>query len=256
MHKSANCKAALAYASFGWSVLLLQSGSKLPFPGSAGVRDKTTDPDKIADLWARNPSGNIGVTGPFVVDVDCKDGARGLENWLALIQRHGIPSGPVQSTPTGGRHYLFSADHRLKNTVSKIAAGIDTRSVGGYIVAAPSIIGGRSYRWLVSPRQSLPLVPQWIIDRLADRPVNLPTLNRSKHANYNPIGLIETVKAAPKGVRNARLFWAACRSAENGGAGLAEIAAAAIEAGLPAWEVRQTINSALRRGNVAGEAAQ
>ncbi len=44
--------AALGYAELGLPVLALAPGTKIPLAGSAGLRDATTDRERIAAWWA------------------------------------------------------------------------------------------------------------------------------------------------------------------------------------------------------------
>ena len=70
-------------------------------------------------------------------------------------------------------------------------------------------------------------------------------------------GLLQTVRSAPVGNRNASLFWAACRAAEHAAAGdlddqaLEDLRAAGLDAGLPEHEVTGTIRSALGQSRAA-----
>ena len=68
--------AALAYASWGWPVFPLKPGQKVPATKN-GFKDATTDKDRLARWWDRNPHSNIGLpTGHAfdVVDVDAPKG--------------------------------------------------------------------------------------------------------------------------------------------------------------------------------------
>jgi hypothetical protein len=104
----------------------------------------TTDDDEIRERWGQNPRANIGIRtgdGLFVVDVDPKNG--GDVNDLGIK----LPKTWTSRTPSGGNHYYFSTDQTIHNSISKLAKGIDVRGDGGYIVAPPSIAGGKPYKW-------------------------------------------------------------------------------------------------------------
>src|SRR5690348_5972239 len=47
--------AALSYAARGWPVFALQPNSKIPFGGTHGARDATTDEQTIREWWERWP---------------------------------------------------------------------------------------------------------------------------------------------------------------------------------------------------------
>jgi len=60
-------------------------------------------------------------------------------------------------------------------------------------------------------------------------------------------GLVRTVREAPVGERNALLFWAACTALEEGHHAHEELHQAALDAGLPEFEIERTLSSAARR---------
>lgn len=110
--------------------------------------------------WSRAwPRANIGVdcgkSGLVCIDLDEKNGQTGIANFEALGFDLGEPL--IQWTPTGGKHlvYLDTTDGAICNSEGKLAPGVDVRGNGGYFIAAPSMIGTRSYRreseWLFDP---------------------------------------------------------------------------------------------------------
>jgi hypothetical protein len=169
-----NAAAALAYAErYSWAVHPVDTDKK---PTTKhGRNDATKDPQLIARYFKNG--AQIGVaTGPesglFVLDVDLDEakGVNGYETLAYLEQKHGaLPKTPCQRTGRGGTQYLFKYVEGLKNSTSKIGAGIDTRGKGGYIVVAPSRNTNGPYEWLVGPRDT-PLAdpPAWLIEALAE----------------------------------------------------------------------------------------
>ncbi|MFC7430665.1 MULTISPECIES: bifunctional DNA primase/polymerase [unclassified Agrococcus] len=148
-------EAALDLAAKGFHVFALTEGSKEPLKGSRGLHDATRDAEALATAWGAHPRANVGIAtghdGLVVLDVDVKDGAPGLESLRRLCKRTGLDldAVPMVDTPSGGLH-LYFRDRRLaglRNSVSKLAPGIDVRAAGGYVVAPPSRIGGRRYAW-------------------------------------------------------------------------------------------------------------
>ena len=143
---------ALNYAAQGWKVIPLKPGGKTPiihnWPQKASMSESI-----IKKWWRDNPEANVGiVTGTasnlVVVDADCKNDKPGLVN-LALVEKivGGFETLTVE-TQSGGRHLYFTMSEDLKaNSAGKIE-GIDIRSSGGYVVAPPSVVEGRSYAWL------------------------------------------------------------------------------------------------------------
>lgn len=73
-------------------------------------------------------------------------------------------------TPRGGRHHIFrQPPGRIwGNTTSRLAPKVDTRANGGYIVAPPSEVDGKPYRWetggLSLAPGGLPEPPDWLVE--------------------------------------------------------------------------------------------
>ena len=161
-------------ASMGYPVFALKPGNKKPFDGSNGCKDATTDSAKIRQWFVNRPC-NIGLhcAGLVVIDIDCKD-AKHLADALRDYD-DGIC--PMQRTRSGGFHLVYRkpAGLEVNNSAGKIRAGIDVRTDGGYIVAAPSFVEadekatGGFYSW-ERPLVSLDLLtdpPQQFLDDLA-----------------------------------------------------------------------------------------
>jgi hypothetical protein len=159
--------AAIQYAEMGFPVFPCIAGSKKPLT-KHGFKDATTNIEAIESFWRKNPKANIGIptNGLLVVDID------GEKNpWPKEIeQSEDLACGPLALTAGGGRHYIFKqpAGKDWKNTTGKIAPKVDTRANGGYIVAPPSVVDGKLYRWAegmdldVTPDQ-LPEPPGWLV---------------------------------------------------------------------------------------------
>lgn len=163
---------ALTYASKKWLVFPLRPKDKTPAVKWADVA--TTEPNMICGWWEREPNANVGiVTGIksnlLVLDID--EGHGGIESLKTLVNVYGeLPNTPIAITGGGGRHIFFKYAAGTKNTASKIAQGIDTRSEGGYVVGSGSIHpNGNEYRWdeKYNP-ETTPLAdaPQWLIKLL------------------------------------------------------------------------------------------
>ena len=78
---------ALQYAGRGWRVFPLSG--KVPFKGTKGFLDATTDQATIEAWWRARPDANIGLaTGQGIIVLDV-DGPEGLAELKALVALHG-----------------------------------------------------------------------------------------------------------------------------------------------------------------------
>jgi hypothetical protein len=170
--------AALRYAELGYPVFPCAPGGKVPFTPH-GFKDATTDAVQIETWWEKYPDANIGIptAGLLVVDVDDADNPWPADPSLA----EALAGCPLSLTPSGGRHHFFRQPpgRSWRNTTGKLATKVDTRADGGYVIAPPSVVDGKSYRWAetfeldIAPDQ-LPEPPGWLAD-LLDSPGDLFT---------------------------------------------------------------------------------
>jgi hypothetical protein len=135
--------AALWYAKAGLKVFPLQPRSKLPYKGSHGFEDATTDAAVIRGLWLAYPNANIGLATGHLVDVIDIDGREGATSWAHVT---GLPEPlGIVRTPRGRHIYIPAAG---KGNRAGIFPGIDYRGLGGYVVAPPSVNqDGVTYAW-------------------------------------------------------------------------------------------------------------
>jgi hypothetical protein len=137
-----------------------------------GLHDATTEETQALRWWRQWPDANVGLrTGPesglFVVDAEVGAGLDVLQAWQ---EEHGLlPPTPMVRSGGGGAHiYLaYPASRTIRNSVKKIAAGIDIRGTGGYVVAPPSRHeSGGHYTWLDELRTPAP-APPWLLAKIA-----------------------------------------------------------------------------------------
>jgi hypothetical protein len=248
MHDNLNrvFDSAMAYTQKGYRVFPVRAGEKRPETAN-GFHDATTDPGQIEAWFGNNPQLNIGIPtgGMLVVDID----PEGL-NWLddEAEKRSSLTDAPWARTPRGGHHFWFKQPEgmELRNSVSRLAPGVDTRATGGYVVVAPSCVGDCHYTWLegheLPPIDQLPEPPLWLLDSL--EALDQPSTGRE---------LVELDQGQiPEGRRNHTLFSRACAMRRTGWEE-SEIEAALQEANrqrcnppLPEWEVRQIAQSVCR----------
>lgn len=238
-------------------------GGKQPLT-SHGFLDASSDLTTVRSWWQRWPESNIGIptgatSGVDVVDVDVHPGGNGFgaferarsagltEGWAWLVR-----------TPSGGVHAYYlrgRADEQRSWQVP--GQHVDFRGDGGYIVAPPSQVDGRSYDLIaVAQHRATP------VDATALRAFLEPPRPTRPPASMPAMGsrpdkLADWVASRPEGARNHGLFWAACRMVEDGHAfdmtaGL--LGEAARSAGLSDQEAMTTIRSAYRIATRLGAA--
>jgi hypothetical protein len=138
-----------------------------------GFKDATTDPDKVREWWRHEPNFNVGVatgavSGLFVVDIDGLDAEAHLRKLETELGK--LPS-TVEVITARGRHVYFRMPGcPVPNTAGKIAAGIDVRGDGGYVLAPHSIHpSGRAYAWSVDTGDTIATAPDWLLAKVTRR---------------------------------------------------------------------------------------
>lgn len=288
--------AALEYAARGWHVFPIWPNRKVPALRGDWQQHSTVDPAIIRRWWthrAYNIGIDVGPSGLFVIDLDTPkldttNRARGAATsatdtaltrdgateFLAVCARAGQPTPGatrVIRTPRYGWHLYFQhpAGQPLPNTKGgtgrSLGPLIDTRGPGGYVVAPPSTVDGRSY---VLARELAPApLPAWLADQLTTMPeppsrpvapVRIPVTTTDRRTRYLHAAMereANHVRTAPPGQGNAALWGAAVALGQLvAGGGLTEdvvtdvLEQAAIDRGRDHTEARATIRSGLRRG--------
>ncbi len=181
-------EAAIAYAKRGWFVLPLHSiveeapgrtrctcprrrcehEGKHPFGRLAphGYRNASARPETVRFWWGCYPWLNLGVvtgsSGLVVIDVDPRNG--GDASLKALVRTHDPPETLTAHTGGGGLHLYLSDPQRLAKTC-ELAPGLEIKSGGSLVVAAPSRHkSGRLYRW-DDPLAPVAPAPEWVLSR-------------------------------------------------------------------------------------------
>ena len=148
-----NLAIALALAEAGSPVYPCAPDKRPRIAG--GYRAAVTDRNTILNWFTRWPNSLAAIpTGPqsglFVLDVDGPAGRRSLNALLAKlgIEQPADLSRVVVRTPSGGLHFYFTlrAGETPRSRASDIALGLDTRGIGGGIIAPGNRLpDGRSY---------------------------------------------------------------------------------------------------------------
>jgi hypothetical protein len=144
--------AARAYLEIGWPVIPLIARTKRPLVRWTEFQNRRPSASELEGWLVRWPDLNIGIVtgaaaGLVVLDIDPKHG--GAESLNELEAHHGALPPTVEAlTGGGGRHLYFRHPGGTLHNLVGLAAGIDLRGDGGYIVAPPSIHpSGRAYEW-------------------------------------------------------------------------------------------------------------
>ena len=96
--------------------------------------------------WRAGVGGMPGLgcahAGIVVIDCDLREDHSGEKEFRALCSQLGVDlnSVPSVTTPSGGRHFYFKqpTDLPVRNSAGQLAAGVDVRGQGGYVIAAGS----------------------------------------------------------------------------------------------------------------------
>jgi hypothetical protein len=167
---------------------------------------------KWLDRW---PDANIGIDTskhasgkfPVFIDVDNKDGRCGSEALLKLeMQGKDLPPTYTQKTANRGEHIGYLADIPLKQGTSVLGDGLDIRASGGYVVAPPSTIDGKSY---TRNDLSLQPCPQWIVDACGRAGTEKTVRVNEDQASQRAISRLQMLPVAEQGNRNHRAYLAA-----------------------------------------------
>lgn len=153
-----------------------RDGAECRSPGKhprirGGVHNATNDEYQL-EQWANQwPSTNYGVAcGPvsdlLVIDVD--QSHDGMQAWASLTADHDAIDTVTSITGGGGLHLYFRhPGEPLKNSVGKIAPGIDVRAANGHVVLPGSTHVKGTYEWQAGrDPESIELaeVPEWLMN--------------------------------------------------------------------------------------------
>lgn len=153
--------------------------------------EASTDPEKVGAWWDKAPLANIGIpmgerSGLVTLDVDTRHG--GDASLEQLEQEFGkLPTTITATTGGGGKHYIFKYTEELclKNVVG-FRDGLDVRTQGGMIVAAPSLHqSGNRYAWDegLSPFEAAAAdMPEWLIAEIRKVGTKLTTKKKADPA--------------------------------------------------------------------------
>ena len=176
----------------GFSVFAVKKGAKEPdkLLSPHGHLGATTDAETVAGWFGVKPKANIGIAcgqayGVIVLDVDVKNGARGMESY-ATLELGSITTLTTRTpTPPGGYHLYFKypAGVTLKAKHPDYP-GIDIKGggEGGYVVAPPSTLPDGVYAWL-DPEMAIADMPLALVAALEEPGVANVARGRKTNGN-------------------------------------------------------------------------
>lgn len=256
-------ESALKYRSFGWSVIPLSPGSKVPPKGFEVIpyRSRIASEDEIVAWWKDNPSYNIGIiTGKIsnllVVDYDRYKEGFNEDKILEYIPDSIVT--PSATTPRGGEHQYFTFPTDL-TIAADILPGLDFRGEGGYIVAPPSVNGnGKRYDWLLSPFDTPVAPPPLSFINLLMQYNKSFILAKNVPSKINMLNNVNLVKScylfSTEGRRDQDIFHVATMLQKGGATDeemriILNILAEHCQPPYPASEVEIKIDSAIKRAD-------
>lgn len=190
---------ALKLADMGFSILPLQTNSRVPLKGISWTDIMTSKHEVIIGWFNDNQSMNYGVCPGekyVVIDLDVKDGKNGVEVLAGLEAEQDfddyITIGTFGvKTPSGGYHHYLSVENSVGNAHT-FPQGVDIRGVHGYVVGPGCSIDNKPYE--VISEEKIKKAPDWVIDRLRRE--------RKKDANTEPLFDLDL----PAAIDSAREF--------------------------------------------------
>lgn len=242
----------------------------------------TSDINTVAQIWSWCPEANVGVaakqSGLLIVDMDIPkkeyqlvgtdyaylhdlggpmvDGETVYDqvcqkmngNWAEAMDTYQVWTG------SGGLHAYYWWPDNVQASQGSIVKGIlDIRcnggEKGGYVLAA----GSETNKGTYLRKNDLPVrrVPEWLLElcKEAPRPTPMAKSQYAQPRNSNFGGLVDSVRTAGEGNRNAALFWAV-RAMVSDQATEEEITdlltPPAVDVGLSDAEIRDSIRSGIR----------
>jgi bifunctional DNA primase/polymerase-like protein/primase-like protein len=136
-----------------------------------GLSNASADETKVRHWWTTRPDANVAIaTGPVVVlDVDPRH--HGDASLAELERKHGaMPATARVRTGGAGLHVYLQPPPgiTIKNSIGKLAPGLDVRGAGGYVLAPPSRhVSGNRYQW-ISGGRGCATMPAWLVTALQE----------------------------------------------------------------------------------------
>jgi len=217
-----------AITTMGFAIHPLKPNQKTPLV--SGWQHKATKDTNQCNQWAKQyPNANIGIaterSGIVVIDCDTPKGKQRPSKWqidgindgadvLAYCAEQVGESFPTNTlavwTPSKGLHLYFQDEGEpVKQGASVNGLWlVDTRSIGGYIVAPTSVLESGTYQ-MGDVREIAPL-PKWIRNYITPRVEIVEQFTMTKRGSYPATHQsierqLNRLQSAPQGTRNDTL---------------------------------------------------
>lgn len=188
---------ALKMAENGRKVYPTVAGRKMPFKGSHGYKDATSDPEQVFEMFQAHPGADVEVLleNLIVLDVDRHETEH--DGFTSLAQANiDLPKTRTEATPNNGMHLFFSYKGVPFNHLD-LLPGVEVR--GDHIKIAPS----QGYTLAINA--PIEPAPDWL----------LSLITKQQKPKYQPKGgyvpgrvtflakkINELFDGAPEGTRN------------------------------------------------------
>ena len=251
---------------------LVEGGKRPAVPG--GFKSAIRDVRRASQYFSSHLTLNYGIptgtaSGFFVVDVDGVGGKRNLAE--LVTQNSELPRTQQVNTPHGVHYRFLTKKALIRNSVNKIAAGIDVRGDGGYVVGPGSSTPDGVYAFAPGRGpKDVPIAapPAWLLAMVQEKgyeegqepsPVaKIPLQLRGRARRWGEVGFareLERLAKAPVHQRNNSLNLCVFRAGQLAARGLIDHAKAKSEParlansiGLGEAEIERTIKSAFGAG--------
>lgn len=155
--------------------------------------------DEVTEWFTKFHDAEIAIVcghdgGLDAIDLDLIDGH--LPDWPSADCE--LPTGCVDTTTRGGRHYYFQHVHSVRNSESVLAPHVDVRGTGGMVVVTGKgreILNGSFADALRTP------APDWLRDALL-----AIERKKSTRTDFADIAPDEVLAGIPEGKRDKTLF--------------------------------------------------
>jgi hypothetical protein len=167
-------------------------------------QDHPPSEKEVLSWFKEWPDANVAIVTGAVSGVDVVDIDDLNVKWPP--SEHELPAEYVVRTPSGGCHYYFTHTPGVRSSAGKLAAGVDVRGDGGYVVIPPSSTAEGPYLLIHGDLVDIHEPPDWLSNELLR--ARTPSSSQAPGSCSEPL--------IPVGQRNDTLFRDACAMRRRG----------------------------------------